>query len=160
LVKRLRQNGVKTPVIFLTAKNSQKDKLEGFSSGGDDYITKPFDIDEVVARVDAVIRRTRKSGLENRLVYKSIEMDLDSFTVKVDGKDMILTSLEFRLLKTFLENQDRVLDRDFLLKAVWKCGILNDNCNEKTVNMAIKRLKEKIGKEKIIAIRGIGYRLW
>ena len=163
LVKKLRDSENLTPVIFLTAKTSQKEKLEGFRSGGDDYITKPFDNDEVVMRVNAVIRRTRKSGFQNRLTHKDIQVNLDNFEVKIAGNLIKLTKLEFKLLTTFLENVGKVLDRDFLLDKVWNCGIFDENCNAKSVNVAIKRLKQKIDKDNlkkyIQSVRGIGYKL-
>jgi len=162
LVKDLRKKGNTTPVIFVTAKNSQQEKLEGFRGGGDDYITKPFDNDEVVMRVDAVIRRTRKSGFENKLEYRDIVMNFDSLDVKISDNLIKLTKLEFSLLQIFLENIGKVLNRDYLLEMVWNCGIFDENCNEKTVNIAIKRLKQKIDKDNskkyIESIRGVGYK--
>ena len=162
LVNRLRAQKTITPVIFLTAKNSQKEKLEGFKSGGDDYITKPFDIDELVMRVDAIIRRSRQSGLNNTLEHKDIVMNLDNFEVKIDDSSIKLTKLEFKLLQIFLENAGKVLDRDYLLDVVWDCGLLDDNCNEKSVNIAVKRLKQKIdgknSKKYIESVRGVGYK--
>jgi len=162
LIRGLRQRGNTTPVIFLTAKDSQQEKLEGFRGGGDDYITKPFDIDEVVMRVEAVIRRTRKSGFENKLVYRDILINLDTFEVKIADNLIKLTKLEFKLLQIFLENIGKVLNRDYLLETVWNCGVFDEHCSEKTVNIAIKRLKQKIdndsSKKYIESIRGVGYK--
>jgi len=162
LVEKLRDQGDITPVIFLTAKNSQQEKLEGFKSGGDDYITKPFDIDELVMRVEAVIRRSRKAGFLNMINHKDIEMNLDKLEVSIENNSVKLTKLEFRLLQTFLENIGKVLNRDFLLNSVWNCGVFDENCNAKSVNIAVKRLKQKIdinnSKKYIESIRGVGYK--
>lgn len=161
-VRRQRENGDKTPVIFLTAKNSKEEKIEGFIRGGDDYITKPFDNDELLLRVEALLRRTQKGGFNKKISYKDIEMDLDRFEVTIEGKIIRLTKLEFKLLQTFLENIGNVLDRDYLLDIVWNCGIFDEHCNEKSVNVAIKRLKNKIdksgSKNYIESVRGIGYK--
>ena len=163
LIRNLRKKGETTPVIFLTAKNSKQEKLEGFRGGGDDYITKPFDIDEVVMRVEAVIRRTRKSGFNNKLEYRDIFIDLDTLEVQISGDLIKLTKLEFKLLQIFMENIGKVLNRDYLLDIVWNCGIFDEHCNDKTVNIAIKRLKHKIDKDNskkyIESIRGVGYKL-
>ena len=163
LISQIRKIGDTTPVIFLTAKNSQHEKLEGFKGGGDDYITKPFDIDELVMRVNALIRRSRKSGFSNILLHRDIKMNLDTFEVFIDEVNLKLTKLEFKLLQTFLENIGKVLDRDYLLEIVWKCMLFDENCNQKTVNVAVKRLKLKIdktnSKKYIESIRGVGYKL-
>ena len=163
LISKIRKLGNTTPVIFLTAKNSQAEKLEGFKGGGDDYITKPFDIEELVMRVDALIRRSRRSGFNNIITHRDIKMNLDNFDIEIDGNRLKLTKLEFKLLQTFLENIGKVLNRDFLLDIVWDCMLFDKNCNEKTVNVAVKRLKQKIdktnSKKYIESIRGVGYKL-
>jgi len=161
-VQQLREKGDKTPVIFLTAKDTQQEKIEGFMRGGDDYITKPFDNDELLLRIKALLRRTHNGNFNNRLIYRDIVMDLDSFQVTIDGTIIKLTKLEFKLLQTFLENIDHVLERDYLLDIVWNCSAFDEHCSEKSVNVAIKRLKSKIDKDGnknyIESIRGIGYK--
>ena len=162
LVQKLRDRGYPVPVIFLTAKNSQEDKIEGFVRGGDDYITKPFDNHELLLRIRAILNRTNPKS--NRILrYRDITMDLDSFEVYIGSDEVELTKVEFRLLQTFLERPKYVLTREYLLEVVWDCGIFNDDCNEKSVNVAIKRLKSKIDKDGtkhyIQAVRGVGYKL-
>jgi DNA-binding response OmpR family regulator len=163
-VGELRKRKVDTPVIFLTAKGSKQEKREGFTVGGDDYITKPFDAEELSLRIEAILRRTAgEVSRTNTLSYRDIEMNLDLFEVTIDDKVVELTKLEFNLLKTFIQNRTVVLDRDYLLDVVWQCSVFDEHCSEKSVNVAIKRLKEKIDPDKskgyIKSVRGVGYKL-
>ncbi|EJF07728.1 response regulator with CheY-like receiver domain and winged-helix DNA-binding domain [Thiovulum sp. ES] len=162
-VEQLRKSGDKTPVIFLTAKNSKEEKLEGFSRGGDDYITKPFDNDELLMRVEAILRRTGKIGFNNTMTHRDISINLEKYEVKIGSDEVKLTKLEFKLLQVFMENIGNVLNRDYLLDVVWNCGVFDEHCNEKSVNVAVKRLKSKIdedgSKKYIESVRGIGYKL-
>ncbi len=163
LIAKIRSDGDRTPVIFLTAKNSKTEKLEGFQKGADDYITKPFDKDELLLRVEALIRRSYGESYNTILSFRDIQLNIDTFEVFVDNKQIILTKLEFKLLQTFLESRGNVIERDYLLEVVWNCSIFDDRCNDKVVNIAIKRLKDKIdpdgSKNYIEAIRGIGYKI-
>lgn len=159
-VEMLRSKNINTPVIFLSAKNSTEEIKEGFLKGGDDYLAKPFDIEELVLRVKAVLRRSRgdvKELIEN-IVYRDIKLDLNMHKAQIADLEVMLTNLETSLLQILITNKGKVLDRDFLLKYVWKN---TENINPKTVNVAIKRLKEKIDptkdKEYIKTIRGVGY---
>ncbi|BAF70859.1 response regulator transcription factor [Nitratiruptor sp. SB155-2] len=156
-VASLRKEGNDIPVIFLTAKDQEKDVEEGFIRGADDYITKPFNFNELILRIKAVLRRY-KPQLQDHIEYKDIVMIPSSNEVFVDGNPIHLTKLEFRLLMEFVANAGRVLSRDHLLENVW-----GDMKQERSVNVAIKRLKEKIdpNKEKnyIESVRGVGYKL-
>ncbi len=158
-VKGLRKDGYRIPVIFVSAKNQDAEIEEGFLRGGDDYLTKPFNMNELVLRVKSILRRTKKSD-EGRLIYKDITMDLDERRVFVAGDEVALSKLEFELLSYFIENKNLVLNRDQLLEEVWKDEEFKQ---EKTVNVTINRLKKKIDpnreKEYIQPIRGIGYKL-
>jgi len=155
-ITNLRKNGIEIPVIYLTAKSSYENVEEGFLSGGDDYITKPFNMKEFLLRVGAMLKRTLKNS--ETIAYRDIIMSLKSREVVIDDKYIELTKLEFDLLKTLIENENVVLDRDFLLENVWNNDIGNQN---RTVNVGINRLKEKIDPEKsknyIKTVRGIGY---
>lgn len=157
-VKNLRNEGYHTPVIFLTAKNSEDDKIDGFEKGGDDYITKPFNMKEVLLRVKSIIKRTSAATDEELLKFRDITLDFNQKQAFIDNESQDLTKLEFELLVTLIENKDSVLSRDFLLERVWGNS---EDFQEKTVNVAIKRLKEKIDpnkeKEYIKTIRGVGY---
>ena len=159
-VKTIRAKGYDTPVIFLSAKNQESDIELGFLRGGDDYITKPFNINELILRVKAILKRVKPQNFEDEMVYKDIKVDLKKREVFVDGKFVDLTKLEFNLLCTFIKNKNVVLSRDFLLENVWEKSEIHQ---EKTVNVAVKRLKEKIDPKKekgyIKSVRGIGYKL-
>ncbi len=158
-VKKLRKDGYKIPVIFVSAKDQDSEIEEGFLRGGDDYLTKPFNMNELVLRVKSILRRTKKSE-EGKLIYKDIMMDLDERRAYVAGDEVNLSKLEFELLSYFIENKHIVLNRDQLLEEVWKDEEFKQ---EKTVNVTINRLRKKIdpNKEKsyIEPIRGIGYKL-
>lgn len=159
-VEMLRSKNINIPVIFLSGKDSQDDIKSGFLKGADDYITKPFDVEELLLRVKAVLRRSNTQTVDvvEDLQYKDISLDLNLQKVTIRDQDISLTKLEAALLKLLIQNRGRVLDRDYLLKQVWKNS---ENIHQKTVNVAIKRLKEKIdpsnNKEYIKTIRGVGY---
>ena len=159
-IEMLRSKNITTPVIFLSAKNSTEDIKDGFLRGADDYVTKPFDIEELLLRVKAVLNRYNKEFKEvvNDISYRDIKLDLNMHKIFIEQKEITLTKLETSLLQILISNKGKVLDRDFLLQAVWKDS---DNIHPKTVNVAIKRLKEKIdplkNKDYINTIRGVGY---
>lgn len=156
-IKNLRLRGYNNSVIFLSAKTSMDEQLEGFEAGGDDYITKPFEMDNLLARIKAVLKRTKKKA--DIYKFKDIFINLTNAEVLVDNTNVELTKLETNLLVEFIKNKNILLTRDYLLSAIWN----DENSSEKTVNIAIKRLREKIDptKEKkyIKSIRGEGYML-
>ena len=158
-VASLRKKGFGQAVIFVTAKNSDSQIEEGFLRGGDDYVTKPYNMKELLLRIKAILARTAPET-KNILTYRDITLDLEAHLLHVEGKAVELTKLEFDLLHTLIENKKSVLTRDFLLEHVWK----NDEFfQDKTVNVAINRLKQKIdpnkNKEYIKSIWGVGYSL-
>ncbi|DAB29239.1 MAG TPA: DNA-binding response regulator [Sulfurimonas sp. UBA12504] len=159
-VAQLREEGILTPVIFLSAKSSDSEIEEGFERGGDDYITKPFNMKELILRVKSVLKRTSKKVTEGKIAYRDLLLDKNTRSVSVDGKDIEVTKLEFDLLYEFICNKNSVLDRDYLLENVWRDA---ENYQYRTVNVAINRLKEKIDPDKskdyIQSVRGIGYKL-
>ncbi|MEA1983263.1 MAG: response regulator transcription factor [Campylobacterota bacterium] len=159
-IQTLRDNGIQTPVIYLSAKDSDPEIEEGFLRGGDDYMTKPFNMKELLLRVKSILKRTTRSSAEGSVRYKDLLLDRDSRTLRVDDIQVDITKLEFDLLYEFIINKNTILDRDYLLQNVWD----SDQPNQyKTVNVAITRLKDKIDPEKtknyIQTIRGIGYKL-
>ena len=160
-VAQLREDGIQVPVIYLSAKNSDKDIEEGFERGGDDYLTKPFNMKELVFRVKAILKRTgNKLNDGANLSYRDLFLDSASRTLKVGEDNVEITKLEFDLLCEFIKNKNSVLDRDHLLENVWNDG---GDYQYRTVNVAINRLKEKIDpskeKEYIQTVRGVGYKL-
>jgi DNA-binding response OmpR family regulator len=155
-ISTLRADGYNQPVIYVSAKDSSDDIVEGFNSGGDDYITKPFNLNELKARVKALIRRTQK--VQDVIKYRDIVYIASNKTFLIDAKEIKLTHLEHDLLLEFMKNQNILLSRDNLLDRVWSDSI---NKQAKTVNVAVKRLKENIDptgeKNYIQAVRGEGY---
>ncbi|MEJ2414566.1 MAG: response regulator transcription factor [Sulfurimonas sp.] len=159
-VAQLRDDGIDVPVIFLTAKDKEENVEEGFLRGGDDYLTKPFNMKELLLRVKSLLKRTTKKVAEGKLSYRDMVLDRSTRELKVDGKIVEVTKLEFDLLCEFITNKNSVLDRDYLLENVWQDSF---NYQYKTVNVAINRLKEKIDPDKtkdyIQTVRGVGYKL-
>ncbi len=148
------------PVIFLTAKDSETDRLTGFNIGADDYISKPFSIREVLARVKVVIRRTESSKKQNtpaqKLNYENLEMDLGNKKVILDGVEVPFTKKEFEILKLFLENKNRVFSRDEMLSRVWSDEVI---VLDRTIDVNITRMRKKIGQygKNIVTRLGYGY---
>lgn len=157
-VSYLRDKGVVTPVMFISAKNKDSDVEEGYRSGGDDYLRKPFNFNELLFRVKAILKRT--SAIEvDRVMARDIMMDFNSRKTYIGDREVGLTKLEFELLALFIQNKERVLDRDVILKKIWKDQV---DTQKRTVNVTINRLKKKIdpdeSKRYIVPIRGIGYK--
>jgi DNA-binding response OmpR family regulator len=159
-VKELREKGIEVPVIFLSAKDRDEDIEAGFMCGGDDYITKPFNMKELLLRVRSILKRTSKKHHEGKLVFRDLLLDKSTRELFVEGVAVEVTKLEFDLLVEFIMNKNSVLERDYLLENVWGDS---ENYQHKTVNVAINRLKEKIDpnkdKEYIQTVRGVGYKL-
>ncbi len=146
------------PIIMLTAKGEEEDKLRGLETGADDYITKPFSINELVARVKAVLRRIRPMFVDEVLTYKGIVVDLVSHSASRDGETLHLGPTEFNLLAFFMENIGRVFSREQLLNHVWKNEA---HVEPRTVDVHIRRLRKAINndvKEDFIrTVRSAGY---
>ncbi len=145
------------PIIFLTAKISEEDKLRGFELGADDYITKPFSVKELIARVNAILRRVNKD--KNSKVFKidNLEIDTEKVKVTVDGKEIKLTPSEFKILKFLIENYGKPVSREKLIEKIW--GYDHD-AYDRTVDVHIKHLRDKLGKysKYIKTVRGFGYK--
>lgn len=159
-VESLRKRGIHTPVIFVSAKHKDEEIEQGFERGGDDYITKPFSMKELILRVKAVLRRTKKLSTGGDVTYRDISLNLAARSAFIEGKPVELTKLEFDLLHALIVNENVVLDRDYLLENVWGS---DEVYQDRTVNVAINRLKEKIDPDKnkdyIKTVRGVGYTL-
>lgn len=149
-----------TPIIILTAKDDEVDKVVGFELGADDYVTKPFSVRELILRVKAILKRSdtkTKEVLEVERQFGDLKIDVDSHEVHVDSQLIELTALEFRLLKELVDKRGRVLSRDQLLSDVWG---YNAEVTTRTVDTHIKRLREKLGSmgKYVQTIRGVGYK--
>src|SRR3974390_2887105 len=163
LSRQIRQNEVlaKVPVIFLTAKTDESDRVKGLELGGDDYITKPFSPRELVARVRTVLRTIRETPAPEVLRLGELEIDPSSMTVRVAGQTVLTTVREFRLLEYLPTHRGRVFTRDQLLDAVWKETAF---VTPRSVDVYVRRLREKIELDPrhpryLKTLRGIGYRL-
>ncbi len=148
----------KVPVIMLTARGEEVDRIVGFELGADDYITKPFSVREVVLRVRAILRRHEPSDEPSRDKVGPVRVDLEAHRAYVEEKEVELTALEFRLLVTFMSRLGRVQTREQLLRDVWGAS---PDLQTRTVDTHVKRLREKLGsgRDLIETVRGIGYRL-
>ncbi|MEW6431810.1 MAG: response regulator transcription factor [Myxococcota bacterium] len=148
------------PIIMVTARGEESDRVKGLELGADDYVTKPFSVKELLLRIRAVLRRQSDAPPADARVVSAgdIVLDTERHEVRVKGEPVVLTALEFRLLKTFLERPGRVQTRETLLSDVW--GIDAD-ITTRTVDTHIKRLREKLGPagDIIETIRGVGYKL-
>ncbi len=149
------------PVLFLTAKGRPADKAEGLRAGGDDYLAKPFNSEELLARVEALLRRCLPPPAPSRVLRaKGLMVDLERHEASVDGRPVHLPPKEFELLAALMEGRNRVLSRRYLLERVWGAG--NDlEMNTKTVDVAVGRLRAALGGlgRKIVAVQSYGYRL-
>ena len=154
-VSELREKGYDMPVIFVSAKGSESDIEEGFLRGGDDYITKPFNMNELVLRAKAKVKRYIGSSVA-KIKYKDLVLNKESNELYIKDSKVTITKLEFKILAYLIKNKDRVVSRDELLSEVWQ-----DDVGYKSITMAISRLKSKMELEQnyIEAIRGVGYKI-
>jgi two-component system phosphate regulon response regulator PhoB len=161
LFRELKQDKSKSsiPVIILTAKDDEVDKVVGFELGADDYVTKPFSVRELILRVKAVLKRgvSKSDNVEVQRQFGELKIDVDSHEVFVNDEQISLTALEFKLLRQLVDRRGRVQSRDQLLSDVW--GYSSD-VTTRTVDTHIKRLREKLGDmgKYVQTIRGVGYK--
>ena len=148
------------PVVMLTAKGEEVDRVVGFEIGADDYVTKPFSVRELVLRLKALVRRTGSGRASERPPEQvgPIRVDVDAHRAFVDGAEVTLTPLEFKLLSTLMARLGRVQSREQLLEDVWE---MSSEVETRTVDTHVKRLREKLGsgRDLLETVRGIGYRL-
>lgn len=157
LLKIIRKESM-VPVILITAKGEDYEKIMGLDYGADDYIVKPFSVAEVMARVRAILRRSDVNADGNRLSIGNLSLDMDSYTCQIGQEHIKLTKKEFDLLWTLASNKDKVFSRDNLLDSVWGYDYYGD---PRTVDTHIKRLRNKLPDQKgwsIETIRGVGYK--
>ena len=159
VVRRLRDGGDATPVIFLTARDSAEDKVSGFTKGGDDYVTKPFSLEELVARAEAVLRRTAPMQPEAvpAMTFGDLEMDDKAHRVQRGGKPLDLAPTEFNLLRYFMLNPEQVLSKQQILDHVWHYDFEGDPNVVETYVSYLRKKTEKLGPRLIHTVRGFGY---
>ncbi len=145
------------PIIMLTARGEEVDRVVGFELGADDYVVKPFSPRELVLRVQAILRREGQEDGEGRIVFEPLVIDLEAHSVRLDGKEIGLTSTEFKLLQRLARRPGRAFSRDQLLSEVWGYG---GDLETRTVDTHVKRLRAKLGEAGawIETVRGHGYR--
>ena len=160
ILTKLKNNSAwkKVPVILVTAKTSEMDKVKGLDTGADDYISKPFGVLELISRVKAVLRRSDSSGDDTVITNGSIELNVEKHVVSYDGKNIELTYKEFELLRVLMKNAGNVMTREILMDRVWGTSYEGES---RTLDMHIKTLRKKLGEEggKLIkTVRNVGYK--
>jgi two-component system OmpR family response regulator len=160
IIEMLRKNGNTTPVLILSAKGRVQDRVEGLKAGGDDYLTKPFAFAELLARLEALLRRGRPEAVETTLQVADLEMDLVSHRVMRAGKPIELQPREYRILEYLMRHAGHVVTRTMLLENVWDYSF---DPHTNVIDVHISRLRQKIdkGHERLLlqTVRGAGYRL-
>ena len=156
ILKAIRKKDAEIPVIMLTAKSDRMDKIKGLDAGADDYVTKPFDVLELLSRIRAVMRRSKGRG--NNSEYKEISLNCDERRVSVNGRNVILTFKEFELLYYLLCNKGTVVTREKLLSKVWGTDFEGES---RTLDVHIRSLRKKLGEagDYVETVRNVGYKL-
>jgi two-component system OmpR family response regulator len=160
VARRIRQDGRRVPILFLTAKDATEDKVRGLTLGGDDYVTKPFSLEELIARVRAVLRRMAEGvGATSRLVFSDLELDEETHEVFRGKTPIDLTPTEFKLLRYFLLNPRRVLSKAQILDYVWEYDFGGDANVVETYVSYLRKKVDTLGPPLIHTLRGVGYSL-
>ena len=160
VARRLRSSGQHVPVLFLTARDATEDKITGLTLGGDDYVTKPFSLEEVVARIHAVLRRTAGAGTtapSARLQFADVELDDDTHEVRRSGELVELSPTEFKLLRYFLQNPGRVLSKRQILEHVWNYDFGGDGNVVESYVSYLRRKLDTAPPRLLQTVRGVGY---
>ena len=156
IIKEIRKHDETVPVIFTSARDQELDKILGLELGSDDYLTKPYSSKELVLRVNNIIKRCYRDNTSNIISYDPYTVDTSRRIVKLDDKEIKMTSLEFDLLVLFLKNKDKSFSRDEILNAVWGSDYFG---SDRVVDDLVRRLRKKLPKLRLSAIYGYGYRL-
>jgi DNA-binding response OmpR family regulator len=160
ICRTLREEGVDTPVLMLTARGQVDDRVAGLKIGADDYLPKPFHTPELLARIEALLRRAKKEPLAENLRIGDIEIDAKAAVVRRDGQEVALSAKEYQLLRFLAQRRGEVVSRDMLLKEVWG---YNATPNTRTVDVHMTWLRQKMEKDPsapvhLVTVRGMGYR--
>jgi len=158
VTERLKAERVGTPILFLTARDAVEDKVRGLTLGGDDYMTKPFSLEELVARIRALLRRT-EAAEEGPMTFADLELDDDLHEVRRGGTPIDLTATEFRLLRYLMQNAPRVLSKAQILDHVWNYDFGGDANIVETYVSYLRKKIDALGPPLILTVRGVGYRL-
>src|SRR5438552_4190152 len=158
VIRRLRGGGARIPVVFLTARDGTDDKIRGLTLGGDDYVTKPFSLEELTARIRAVLRRTTQGDEEpSRLVFADLELDEETHEVYRAGNRVQLSPTEFKLLRYLMLNANRVLSKAQILDHVWKYDFRGDDNIVESYISYLRRKVDNVQPRLIHTLRGVGY---
>ena len=157
--RRLRADGVRVPVLFLTARDGTEEKVRGLTLGGDDYVTKPFSLEEVVARVRAILRRANGEAPTSVLRFSDLEMDEDAHVVRRRGVSVDLSPTEYKLLRYLLINSGRVVTRAQILDHVWEYDFGGEATVVETYVSYLRKKLDPLGDPMIRTVRGVGYAL-
>ena len=158
VLRRLRSEGCRTPILLLTAKGEVEDQVQGLDLGADDYIVKPFDAKELLARIKAVLRRSSLPENEKCVTFEDLEISLDNYSVTLDGKQIEMPPKEIELLFFLASREGKVFTREQLLEQVWGFDFFGDS---RTVDVHVKRIREKLGERdawQLKTVWGVGYK--
>ena len=160
VTKRLRASGFTSPILFLTAKDDTDDKITGLTVGGDDYVTKPFSLDEIIARIKAILRRTMAETDDATIHVGELAMNQDTHEVSVAGEEFELSPTEFKLLRYLMLNANRVLSKAQILDHVWEYDFNGDVGNvESYISYLRRKIDDRAAEPMIVTKRGFGYML-
>jgi len=157
VIRRMRDGGVRTPVVFLTARDATDDKIRGLTLGGDDYVTKPFSLEELTARIRAVLRRTAGEPEPSRLTFADLELDEESHEVWRAELRVSLSPTEFKLLRYLMTNPNRVLSKAQILDHVWHYDFRGDDSIVESYISYLRRKIDVVEPRLIHTLRGVGY---
>ncbi|QEL82921.1 DNA-binding response regulator (plasmid) [Bacillus sp. JAS24-2] len=155
-VAKIIRNESNVPIIMLTALEGEQDQIKGFNLGIDDYITKPFSFMLLIKRVEAVLRRSNSNDASNYLTFKDLQMDLESYKVYVNQKEISLTTKEFEILQLLLKKPNKVLTRESIVETVWGYEYGDET---RMMDSHIKNMRKKLGITYIKTVKGIGYKI-
>jgi two-component system OmpR family response regulator len=160
VTKKIRSLGIEVPILFLTARDDTEDKVTGLTVGGDDYVTKPFSLDEIIARISAIMRRTGKDQTQSQIVVGELTINEEAHEVTVSGKPVELSPTEYQLLRYLATNPNRVLTKAQILDHVWEYDFNGEMGIVESYVSYLRKKLDPISKEPLIVTkRGVGYML-